>query len=85
MLSAMLVFYLALPARQLWKSRKNNAPSTEPRSKKYRRSLAGIAGAVILSSLAYGLAHGYQGPKQLAASIASAFVFTIGFALTQSL
>ena len=47
--------------------------------------MAGIAGAVILSSLAYGLAHGYQGPKQLAASIASAFVFTIGFALTQSL
>jgi membrane protease YdiL (CAAX protease family) len=47
--------------------------------------LTGTAGAVILSAIAYGLAHGYENPKQLAASIVSAFVFTIGFVLTQSL
>lgn len=45
----------------------------------------GTAGAVIISALAYGLAHGYENPKQLTGSIISAFVFTIGFVLTASL
>ncbi len=47
--------------------------------------MAGTIAVVILFALAYGLAHGYQNPKQLAGSIISAFAFTIGFALTGSL
>ena len=47
--------------------------------------MVGTIGAVILSALAYGLAHGYKNPKQLAGSIISAFAFTIGFVLTGSL
>jgi membrane protease YdiL (CAAX protease family) len=47
--------------------------------------LTGVAGAVILSSLAYGMGHGYHSPKQFAGSIVSAFLFTLGFVFTHSL
>ena len=45
----------------------------------------GLPAAVALAALAYGLAHGYQNPKQLAGSIVSAFLFTIAYAATHSL
>jgi membrane protease YdiL (CAAX protease family) len=45
----------------------------------------GIAGAICLASFAYGLARGYQGRRQLVGSIASAFAFTVAFAITRSL
>jgi membrane protease YdiL (CAAX protease family) len=45
----------------------------------------GLPIAITISALAYGIAHGYKSPKQLIASIASAFVFTIAYALTHSL
>ena len=47
--------------------------------------LVGIVVAVMISSLAYGLAHGWQSHAQGIGSILSAFLFTIGFALTGSL
>lgn len=45
----------------------------------------GLPIAVAASSLAYGMAHGYESRKQLFASIISALVFTSGYALTGSL
>ena len=45
----------------------------------------GLPIAITVSALAYGIAHGYNSPKQLIASIVSAFVFTIAYALTHSL
>lgn len=45
----------------------------------------GMPLAIAISSFAYGLAHGYTNPKQLIASIISAFVFTSAYAMTQSL
>lgn len=45
----------------------------------------GLPLAITASALAYGIAHGYKSPKQLIASIVSAFVFTIAYALTHSL
>ena len=47
--------------------------------------LVGIIGAVVLASLAYGLAHGWKSRWEGLGSIASAFLFTIGFAVTGSL
>lgn len=45
----------------------------------------GLPIAITISALAYGIAHGYRSPKQLIASIVSAFAFTIAYALTHSL
>jgi membrane protease YdiL (CAAX protease family) len=45
----------------------------------------GAIGAVIVAALAYGLAHGVKSGSQFAASLGSAFAFTIGYALTHSL
>ena len=47
--------------------------------------LVGIAGAVVIASLAYGLAHGWKTRAMGLGAIASAFLFTIGFAVTGSL
>ncbi|MFL6671658.1 MAG: CPBP family intramembrane glutamic endopeptidase [Massilia sp.] len=45
----------------------------------------GMAGAVALSALAYGASHGYHNRKQFIGSMASAFLFTLAYALTHSL
>lgn len=45
----------------------------------------GYGWAIALSALAYGLAHGYQNPKQLIGSLVSALLFAIGYAATHSL
>jgi membrane protease YdiL (CAAX protease family) len=45
----------------------------------------GLPIAIAVSALAYAIGHGYKDPKQLMASIVSAFVFTIAYALTHSL
>ena len=45
----------------------------------------GMPLAIAISALAYGVGHGYTNPKQLIASIVSAFVFTIAYAMTHSL
>lgn len=45
----------------------------------------GLPLAIAISALAYGIGHGYTNPKQLLASIVSAFVFTIAYAMTHSL
>ena len=47
--------------------------------------LIGIIGAVAAASLAYGFAHGWKSWGEGLGSIASAFLFTIGFAVTGSL
>lgn len=47
--------------------------------------LTGTATAVILAAVAYGAAHGYQGRGQFVGSIVSAFLFTIGYVMTDSL
>jgi len=47
--------------------------------------LIGTWGAVVLAAVAYGAAHGYENPRQLANSIASALLFTVGYVLTGSL
>ncbi|MFC0254618.1 CPBP family intramembrane glutamic endopeptidase, partial [Massilia consociata] len=47
--------------------------------------MIGLPLAIVASSIAYGIGHGYKNPKQLIASIISAFVFTIAYAWTQSL
>ncbi|RSZ60722.1 CPBP family intramembrane metalloprotease [Massilia atriviolacea] len=47
--------------------------------------VAGTAGAVILSALAYGIGHGYEKKSQFIGSIVSAFLFTLAFYFTQSL
>ena len=46
---------------------------------------AGIAFAVPVAAISYGLAHGYQDKKQIISSLVAAFAFTIAFALTHSL
>lgn len=45
----------------------------------------GTIGAVVVAALAYAVAHGFRGRRAFAASLASAFVFTIGYAVTGSL
>jgi len=45
----------------------------------------GTWGALLLAAVAYGAAHGYQNPGQLAASIFSALLFTAGYVFTGSL
>jgi membrane protease YdiL (CAAX protease family) len=45
----------------------------------------GTVGAVVVAAVAYGLAHGVKSARLVAASLASAFAFTIGYALTGSL
>lgn len=45
----------------------------------------GLPAAVTISAIAYGVAHGYESPKQLVGSIISAFIFTTAYALTGSL
>lgn len=47
--------------------------------------IIGMPLAVVASALAYGIGHGYKNPKQLIASIISAFAFTIAYAWTHSL
>ena len=45
----------------------------------------GTVGAIIVAATAYGCAHGYKSAGRFTASIASAFVFTIAYALSRSL
>jgi membrane protease YdiL (CAAX protease family) len=47
--------------------------------------LVGIVAAVVIASVAYGLAHGWKSRAEGIGSIVSAFLFTIGFAVTGSL
>ncbi len=47
--------------------------------------LVGLTGAICTAALAYGIAHGYKSRWQFLGSIASAFAFTIAYALTHSL
>ncbi|MGD0192421.1 MAG: CPBP family intramembrane glutamic endopeptidase [Rhizomicrobium sp.] len=47
--------------------------------------IAGVAVAVVIAGLAYGLGHGFTSRRQLIGSIVSAFVFTIAYAVTASL
>lgn len=47
--------------------------------------VAGLPLAITASALAYGIGHGYKNPKQLIASVISAFVFTIAYASTHTL
>jgi len=47
--------------------------------------LIGVWGAVLVAAVAYGVAHGYQNPKQLILSIGMALLFTTGYVLTGSL
>lgn len=47
--------------------------------------LIGLVGAIAVASTAYGLAHGWKSRAEGLGSIASAFLFTIAFALTDSL
>ena len=47
--------------------------------------LVGVIGAVVIASFAYGLAHGWKSRTIGIASIVSAFLFTIGYAVTASL
>lgn len=47
--------------------------------------VTGMTGAVVLTALAYGIAHGYQSRNQFMGSIFSAFLFTLGYVFTQSL
>ncbi len=45
----------------------------------------GMPLAVALAAISYGAGHGYKNPRQFFGSIAAAFAFTIGYALTGSL
>jgi len=47
--------------------------------------ITGTGGAILLASLAYGLAHGWKNARESAPSIVSALLFTTGYALTGSL
>ncbi|MFA9217266.1 MAG: type II CAAX prenyl endopeptidase Rce1 family protein [Sphingomonadaceae bacterium] len=47
--------------------------------------LIGMPWAVALAALAYGAGHGFESVKQCAGSIAAAFAFTLGYAVTGSL
>lgn len=51
----------------------------------YLAPIIGTLAAIAVAAVAYGLAHGYKSRGQLAGSIASAFVFTIAYAVTHSL
>lgn len=51
----------------------------------YLQPHIGLAGAVIVAALAYGLAHGFKGWGQFAGSIVAALAFTIGYAETGNL
>ncbi|HXD83080.1 MAG TPA: CPBP family intramembrane glutamic endopeptidase [Rudaea sp.] len=46
---------------------------------------AGIVAAICIAAFSYAAAHGYKSRKQFVASIVSAFLFTIAFALSGSL
>lgn len=45
----------------------------------------GLPAAVVLAAVSYGAGHGYKNPRQFFGSIAAAFAFTIGYALTGNL
>lgn len=45
----------------------------------------GLPAAIAVAAISYGAGHGYKHPKQFFGSIAAAFAFTIGYALTGSL
>jgi membrane protease YdiL (CAAX protease family) len=45
----------------------------------------GMIASVVVAASAYGVAHGYKNARTFAASLLSAFVFTIGYALTKNL
>lgn len=45
----------------------------------------GLAGAIAIAATAYALAHGYKGVRSFAASLVSALLFTVGYAVTRSL
>ena len=47
--------------------------------------MIGTAGAVVLSALAYGAAHGYKNPRQFTASILAALLFALAFCASKSL
>lgn len=47
--------------------------------------VTGVAGAVALSALAYGMGHGYNGWKPFIGSIVAAFAFTLAYVWTGSL
>lgn len=47
--------------------------------------LIGTPLAVALAATAYGVAHGYRGPKMFAGSLVSALLFTLAFVWTRSL
>lgn len=47
--------------------------------------VTGLPLAVALAAISYGAGHGYQNPRQFVGSIAAAFAFTIGYAVTGSL
>ena len=51
----------------------------------YLQPHVGLAGAVIVAAVAYGLAHGFKGWRQLAASIVASLAFTVGYVLTGNL
>ena len=51
----------------------------------YLQPYVGLAGAVFVSAIVYGAAHEFRSWSQSAASIAAAFSFTIGYALTDNL
>jgi membrane protease YdiL (CAAX protease family) len=51
----------------------------------YLTPLVGLIPGIVIASVAYGLAHGVKDRVQVIGSIGSAFLFTIGFAVTQSL
>lgn len=45
----------------------------------------GVAGAVVIAALAYGIGHGFAKWREALGAVASAFVFTIAYVLTGSL
>lgn len=47
--------------------------------------VTGLPLAVALAAVSYGAGHGYQNAKQFVGSIAAAFAFTIGYAVTGNL
>jgi membrane protease YdiL (CAAX protease family) len=51
----------------------------------YLTPLVGLIPAIVIASVAYGLAHGLKSRFQVIGSLVSAFLFTIGFAVTKSL
>lgn len=47
--------------------------------------MIGLPAAISVAAISYGAGHGYKNPKQFFGSIAAAFAFTIGYAVTGSL